>query len=208
MKTALPGVLIISIGMAALAAQISSNQNPASDRIDRTSTREIDLTRDGKPEKIVLHVTGKEIHSPFTWTIGIYSNGRRIFYQSRTEPENFDEVFSDSSIFGDCGSPESCKLQWYFNDIMRLFFYALKPIHLGLMNGEQAGFTTFNEIRNLILKTGKASSVQADRIVGDLRRDIENGKAICIIPDVNPYHTGPMFLWIPIIDDFIFIYVD
>lgn len=54
-------------------------------KIDRTIIRRVDLTHDAKPEKIVLHVTGNNIRSPFIWTIEIYSHGKRIFYKKRDD---------------------------------------------------------------------------------------------------------------------------
>jgi hypothetical protein len=181
----------------------------SSDKIDRTISREIDLTRDGKPEKVILHVTGKDFQSPFTWTMTIQSNDRRIFYKEHADTERFDSLFNEPEFWGDCHDYASCKSNWYFTDVMNLFFYPLKPIHLELMKNKENGpFTTFDEIRDLILKTGKATLVQASRIVEDLKRDIGNGMAICISPNVDPITMGPIFLWIPIIDDFVYIYDD
>lgn len=197
-----------SIGTAALTVQMNADQYQLSERIDKTITQEIDLTRDGKPEKIVLHVTGEDFKSPFTWTITIHSNGRKIFYKEHTDSERLDSVFNDPEFWSDCHDYTSCKSNWYFTDVMRLFFYTLKPFHLKLMQKKESWFTTFDEIKDLILKTGKATSVQANRIVEELKRDIENGKAICINPDVHPVTAGPIYLWIPIVDDFIFIYDD
>jgi hypothetical protein len=192
----------------ALATRTNACQTPALERVDKTIIREADLTRDGKPEKIVLHITGKDFKSPFTWTITIHSNGRQIFYKEHFDNEQFDSTFGNSEFWGDCHDYISCKSKWYFTDVMRLFLYTLDPIHLELMQEKESPFTTFDTIRDLILKTGKATSVQANRIVEDLKRDIENGKAICINPDVHPVIGGPIYLWIPIVDDFVFLYDD
>ncbi len=209
MKAALSGLLIISIGMAAPVARTNANQNPTSGRIDKIINREIDLTRDGKPEKVVLHVTGKDFKSPFSWTITVYSNDRKIFYKEHSDTERFDKLFNEPEFWGDCHDYTSCKSSWYYTEIMRLFFYPLKPFHLELMENKEHGpFTTYDEIRDLILRTGKATSVQANRVVEDLKRDIGNGKAICINPEVSPVSSGPIYLWIPVINDFVYIYND
>jgi len=206
MKAALCGMLIISIGMATLMAQTNTIQNQASERVDKTIIQEIDLTRDGKPENVVLHVTGKDFKSPFTWTITIHSSGRKIFYKAHTDTEQFDSLFNDPEFWGGCHDYSSCKSTWYYTEIMRLFFYTLKPIHLKLMANKESFFTTFDEINALILKTGKATPVQANRIVEELKRDMQNGKAVCIAPEVSPVAGGAIFLWIPIVEDFVFIY--
>ncbi len=197
------GVLIVAGG---LLHALPATNTP---KVDKTITREVDITRDEKPERIVLHVTGKDIHSPFTWTITIFSGTRRIFYSTKTDPEKFDNIFSETKLFDDCGNPESCKMKWYFVDIMKLFLYPLKADFLKLMKNKEFGpFTTFDDIKDLILKTGRASLDQAIQIVDDLKRDIENGKAVCINPNVSPVSMGPIYLWIPIIDDFVYIYDD
>lgn len=206
MKTALPGVLLVSMGMAALIAQTNATQLKPSERIDKTIIREVDLTRDGRPDKVILHVTGKDFYSPFTWTITVYSNNRKIFYKEQADTEQFDPGFNEPEFWGDCHDYTSCKSKWYYTDIMRLFLYTLEPIHLELMADKESYFTTFDQIKDLILKTGKATPVRADLIIEELKRDIQNGKAICIEPEINPAAGGAIYLWIPIVDDFIFIY--
>ena len=206
MKAALPGVLIISLGITALVAQTKAIHNQALESVDKTIIREVDLTRDGKPEKVVLHVTSKDFKSPFTWTITVLSNGRKIFYLDHADDEHFDKSFNDPEFWGKCRDYVSCKSAWYFTEVMRLFLYTLEPIHLELMANKDSFFTTFDEINALIIKTGKATPVQANRIVEELKQDIQNGKAVCISPEINPVAGGAIYLWIPIVDDFVYIY--
>jgi hypothetical protein len=200
MKAALPAVVLVSVGMAALAAQTSTIQNQVLERIDKTIVREVDLTRDGKPERIVLHVTGKDLKSPFAWTIEIYLHGRRIFHKERDD-SIIDANFKYPDYVGDCANYEACKEKWYFKDMMDAFLNPLSPGFSEVMGG-----SSFNEIQDRILQTGNADLTKAREIIESLKEQIKHGEAIAIALEVNPGATGPLGLWVPIVNDFVRVY--
>lgn len=175
--------------------------------IDKTIIREIDLTWDGKPEKIVLHVTGKDIHSPFTWTIEINSGGRRIYFEKEVGTAEYDTLFNSPDVLRYCPSYESCKKQWYFDGILNSFLIKLTLHHSVLLQNKGSGpWLSYDEITDLILKTGKATLEEAKRITGDLKRRIENGKAYGIDLDFGYFTRGPIAIWIPLVEDFVEVF--
>jgi hypothetical protein len=207
MKAALPAVLIISVGMAVLATLTNANSNQASESIDKTIIREVDLTRDGRPEKIVLHVVGKDIKSPFSWTLEVFSKGKRIFYKAENESPEFDELFSHPEYLSDCKDYESCKREWHFNGILRKFLRPFDQYDSDRMRGKPPGpWTSYDDIRKMIVDLKKASLAQAQKIVDKLKLEMENGRVIGIDMDIFLYIYGRCAIWIPVIDDFVIIY--
>jgi hypothetical protein len=203
MKAVLPGVLLISIGMVVLVAHTNAIQNHGSGIIDKTIIREVDLTRDGKPEKIVLHITGKDFKSPFKWTIEIYSQGRRIFYK-KGDDSTIDANFNNPDYVGDCANYEACKEKWYFKDMMDAFLIPLSPEFSDVL--ESMGGSSFNEIKDRILQTRNADLHKAKEVIEALKEQIKSGKAIAIALEVNPGYAGSLGLWVPIVNDFVRIY--
>jgi hypothetical protein len=213
-KPALPGVLLISMGMAALVAHTNAIQNHASGKIDKTIIREVDLTRDGKPERIVLHITGDNMRSPFSWTFEIISNGRRIFQQEDHDTAGFDSLFDPNDDFlmeemdCKCYSYESCKKRWYFDEVPRRFIARLDAEDAEWLKKTETEtsppFHPFSEIYDRILATGRATASEAERIIEDLKIHMESGDAFGIDMEVHP--GGYIAVWIPVIDDFFVIF--
>jgi hypothetical protein len=215
MRAGLPGVLLISMGMAALVAHTNAIQNHASGKIDKTIIREVDLTRDGKPEKIILHVTGDNMRSPFSWTVEIISNGRRIFRQEKHETAEFDSLFDPNSDFLEaegackCYSFESCKKRWYYDELPRRFIIRLDAEDSEWLKKTKTGpyppFHPYSEIYDRILGTGRATARESEKIIEDLKIHMESGDAFGI--DIGLDHGGGYIaVWIPVIDDFFVIF--
>ncbi|MEN6560534.1 MAG: hypothetical protein ABFD52_07155 [Acidobacteriota bacterium] len=207
MRAALPGVLLISVGMATSVAQTNAIQNQASERIDRTIVRKVDLTRDGRPEEIVLHVVGKDIKSPFSWTLEVLSRRKRIFYMTVKGDAASDGLFSQPWYQSDCNNYESCKREWYFSGILRTFLRPFNQDTSDQMSGKSPyPCTTYVDLRKMIVNTGKATLSEAQKIVDKLKLDMEKGRVVGIDLDVNPISYGRCAIWIPVIDDFVIIY--
>ncbi len=214
MKAALPGVLLVSMGMAASVAQTNATQSQASERIDKTIVREVDLTRDGKPEKIIFHITGDNMRSPFSWTFEIISNGRRIFRKEDHDTAEFDSFFDPNKDFLEaegackCYSFESCKKRWYFDELPRRFIIRLDAEDSEWLKKTKTGpyphFHPYSEIYDRILGTGRATASEAEKIIEDLKIHMESGDAFGISLEIHP--GGYIAIWIPVINDFFVIF--
>ena len=214
MNTSLPRVLLAAMGMAALVAQTDAIQNQASERVDKTIIREVDLTRDGKPEKIILHITGDNIRSPFSWTFEIISNGRRIFRKEDHDTAGFDSLFDPNNDFLEaegackCYSFESCKKRWYFDELPRRFIVRLDAEDSEWLKKTRTvgdpPFHPYSEIYEQILGTGRATPSEAEKIIEDLKIHMESGDAFGISLESHP--GGYIAVWIPVINDFFVIF--
>jgi hypothetical protein len=198
MKKAAIALLLAAIGLLMLAC-FTSKDNKA--KIDKTIVRMADLTHDGIPDKVIMHITGNSIRSPFIWTIEIYSQDKRIFYKKRDD-SIIDAAFNDPKFVGDCASYEACKEKWYFKDMMDVFLYPLDPSFSDILQANVSWAHSYDEVQRMILKAGKANLNEAQEIIEGLKKQIKSGKAIAISLEVNPASEGPIGLWIPIANDF------
>jgi len=175
-------------------------------KIDKIIIRMADLTYDGTAERIVLHISGKDIGTPFIWTIEIYSGEKRIFYKTRDD-SILDANFRYPDYVGDCDSYETCKEKWYFMDMMDVFLYPIDPSFSELLqNRSLGGSVSYEDIQTMILRTGKANLAEANKIIETLNKEILSRKAVGIALEVNPGALGPVGIWIPLVDDFVRVY--
>lgn len=176
--------------------------------IDRTIVRSVDLTRDGRPEKVTLRIRGKDIGVPFRWEIDIISGKKRIYHQERLDT-HWDQFFNNPHFLGSaCGDYESCKKKWYFDDMLDCFLIEAGPSLLEVLENRGLATRTLSELEDMILQTGKATFNEARMIIESLKEDLASGKAIGIQPDVNPIEGTGIAIWIPAIDGFIKVYND
>jgi len=59
-------------------------------------------------DTITLRVTGKDFHSPFTWTLTISSLGETVLSHTQSD-KNIDEFFGDDDHVGGCKGYVECK---------------------------------------------------------------------------------------------------
>ena len=176
-------------------------------RIDRTIVRMVDLTRDGKPEKVTLRIQGESIRDPFKWAIEIDSDGRRIFFKEQVD-SRIDRFFNDPQYIQGCNDYESCKKKWYFDELMDNFLVEADPSLSEILQKKAGPFPGYNDLAGMICQTGKATLDEAKKIIESLKRDVLDGRVIGIEPEVNPAYFTGIYLWIPVIEDFIKVYDD
>ena len=96
-------------------AQQPINSN---EKVDEVITRNIDITGDGVPENIKLHIKGKSFKHPFVWTLDIFSGETNIF-KHESDDTWLDKFFHDEGYVSDeCNGYLECKRQYYFHDIL------------------------------------------------------------------------------------------
>ncbi len=186
-------------------------------KVDKTIIREVDLTRDGVPEKIVFHVTGDNMRSPFSWTVEIFSGGQQIYRQENHDDAGYDSLFNlDDDFWNDaidcaCYNYESCKKRWYFDYVPTRFLVRLDVDDSEWLDKTKTAedpnpFHPYSEIYDRILKTGKATALEAKNIVENLKRHVESGDAFGVDMEIIPNAGGLIAVWIPVIDDFFVIF--
>lgn len=85
--------------------------------VDKTLTRELDLTGDGSPEVVNVHFLAKDFHSPFFWTLTIASKGR-VIYSVERDDTWLDGFFNKNDFVSDCKGYEECKRKYYFEETL------------------------------------------------------------------------------------------
>ena len=75
MKLLLLVISLATILPASLLAQVTDDLKP----IDKEIVKKVDVTGDGRPEKILLHLKAKNIKAPFAWTLSVMSEGQLIY---------------------------------------------------------------------------------------------------------------------------------
>lgn len=114
--------IIISL---AIAIALSSNMAFSKDAVlkknaspvNKTITKEVDVTGDSISEVIVLNLKGESWQKPFKWILTINSKGIEIFkYQS--DDKWLDAFFADEGYVDNCTDYLSCKKKYYEKDIL------------------------------------------------------------------------------------------
>lgn len=184
------------ISILLVVASVMSSPVFASDApiaINSTITKELDLTHDGKPEKVIYSCTGKSIKDPVVWSISIVSDGKTI-YSETGDGAKTDECFTDEAYVSDCTGYEACRYKWYTEDLLDLFLAKLSP--------EYNRPTPFKKLESVLLRN-KATKKEATSIVANLRNGIKEGKAYGINKDPSPVTYGPIAVWVPRLNKFV-----
>lgn len=190
-------VLKIKISMLLVVGLVMSSPVFASDApiaINSTVTKELDLTYDGKPERVIYSCTGKSINDPVVWSISIISDGKTI-YSEKGDGSKTDGCFRDEGYVSDCTGYEGCKYKWYTEDLLDLFLAKLSP--------EYDRSTPFKKLESALVRKNKATKKEAASIVANLRKGIQEGKAYGINKNPSPVTYGPIAVWVPGMNRFV-----
>jgi hypothetical protein len=174
--------------------------------IEQDLIKEIDVTGDGKPEKIVLHLSAKNIKFPFTWTLTITSEGKKIFSHQGHDAQ-LDKFFNDEGYVLDCKDYISCKKKYYYHDLLNGFvltgnkWYDLE----GILNKELP--TTLYPLGRKQLKACcNITGAHAESILNKIETNFRSGKVIALVVPESPVHAKPPLVFVPEIERFIEFY--
>jgi len=188
---------------------VSGAQPDKNSPVDRIITREVDLTRDGVAEKVVLHLRAESIYKPFRWSLDVLSKGKSIWHKEQNDAR-IDEFFSDPGYVTGCGDYVTCKEKWYFKDLLDTFIVKLDLNLDAALNARPRDpevLASYDDIRAMILKKGGSKS-QADTIVRALRKAISEGKAYALNLEISTVAYGPIAIWVPVLERFVNVWDD
>lgn len=166
--------------------------------INSTITKELDLTHDGRPDKVIFSCTGKSISDPVAWSIRIVSDGKTIYSETGDDAKT-DQCFKDEGYVSDCTGYEACKYKWYTEDLLDLFVAKLSP--------EYDRPAPFRKLESSLVRH-KTDRKEAAAIVAKLRKGIKEGKAYGINKDPSPVTYGPIAVWVPRLNRFVEVWDD
>jgi len=176
--------------------------------VDEELTRNVDVTGQGKLNKISLHIRAKSMHSPFTWELSITANGKDIYTYASDDTE-IDKFFGSKGYVKNCQGYVDCKKKYYFHDILdNLVLNGNKWYNLeGTLDKTQSN-TLYPIGRNYLEKCCAISGTKADAILQNIENKLRNGTAIILNMVTSPVTARNPEVFAPEIGRFIPIYVD
>ena len=195
---AFPIILFILSGCALAMAQ------PINDEL----VRNIDLTGDGKPERISLILKAKDITKPMQWSLTITSNEKVLLTQSHDDSA-IDSFFNDFRYVGNCTGYSECKRKWYYKDILETLVVPRTGYDVeGILDKKQSN-TLYPLGRTYLANCCSITSKRADDILSEVEKRIRGGRAVMIVmPDTPAAANGPLMTFCGEVDRFIPVYED
>jgi hypothetical protein len=185
-----------------LMAQSASDVSP----VDQELVKEVDVTGDGKPEKIILHLTAKNMKAPFVWTLTIISEGKQI-YAYKSDDTHLDKFFNDEGYVLDCKDYMSCKKKYYYHDILDVLVLSGNKWYdvNGILDKSQTN-TLYPVGRKQLRECCNVTGQQADAILSKIENKLRTGKAIVINILQSPVHANPPLTFVSEVGRFIRFY--
>lgn len=181
-------------------------ENRETDSIDWSLKKEVDVTNDGKVDVVSLHITGKNIKAPFTWSIEITSKGKPI-YSKKVTDNNTNDLFGDDEYIGGCRGYNACKMKWYKNDLLDLFISKLSPDFVETLESNHSINNT-KKIEKMLVQNCHLSKDKAVVLTNNIKETIKMNKAYGINRDPSPITSGPIAIWVPVLNRFVDVWDD
>jgi len=170
--------------------------------VDRVFTATGDITGDGAQDRLVIHVTGRSLMAPFTWTLIIKDPQGRVLLEIKTDDSKSDAFFAQRGYEGDCSSYLSCKQRYYFSDLPKAVFACLQPD----TNPGAHQDTMWKQVATEFLAGHKVSPAMQQAAVAEMQRTLSRpGELILTVP-VSPVQSGPPLIWVRAVHMFVPIF--
>lgn len=173
--------------------------------IDTVLVRAVDLRSDGRPDTVALHIVADGYAAPFTWTLTITSDARRI-YSVHRDDSRLDRFFGDEGYVAGCRGYLECKRKYYFNDLLADSLDP--PFDLeGVLDTAQSN--TLRAVAGDYL--AGHFGLGKDRIAtvtSSMAQLLRSGRAVVIGVTSSPVSREPLMMYVPELDEFVPIYID
>lgn len=172
--------------------------------IDQKLTREIDVTGDGVPEVIAVHLMAKDFNSPFRWTLTIASKGK-VIYSVERDDEWLDELFKESDFVSNCRGYEAYKRKYYFELLPRVIIPKTLYDEEGIMGDRGIG-TIWEFGKEYLVSEAHIDDAKAEKIIAAvLKRYRESGLPLLSIA-VSPVKSDSPMVYVEEIEGFMPVY--
>ncbi len=176
-------------------------------KIDTTLYRILDVTYDGKPDSITLHIVGNTIDLPFTWTFDIVSLGTLIYHYYQNDSA-INEYFSDTNYISGCNNSYDCKRKHYYNDIMEYSVQTSDSIEVDWFIEVLSDYSKNNIARNYFVDSLQLSMDVSEQILKNIRQRLNEQRIRYISILSTPHQSGCVEVYVPELKKFISIYCD
>jgi hypothetical protein len=196
------GCVAIALVIACFSGVELRAQTAPTGVIDTTLVRSMDLTGDGKPDTVSLHLAAEGMTSPFSWELSIRSRGSVLCSYSGDD-SSIDENFRDEVYVPGCNDYVECKKKYYFHDILDGLEarYNLE----GILDRTECN--TLYPIGGAYLDS--CCSIRggaAEAILSAMEGRLRNGQAIVISIPTSPMTSEPPMMYVPEVNRFVPIY--
>jgi hypothetical protein len=199
--------LIIIILFIAIPSSLMA-QIQKTNAIDEKIEKNIDVTGDGKPDKITLNLKAKNIESPFIWSITIISDGK-IIYSHDSDDTRYDEDFKGAGFVSGCNDYLSCKHKYYYHDILdNLVLTGNKWYDADGILDKKNSSTLYPLGRKQLKECCNITGQQADTILGKIEKKLREGKAVLLNVPISTVNSAPPMVFVPEVGRFLIIYED
>jgi hypothetical protein len=175
--------------------------------INEELVRYIDLTGDGRPEKITLNLKATDISKPVSWSLIIWSD-KKVLLKHTSDDSRIDTFFNDPKYVTNCTGYIDCKEKWYFKDILDIIIVPPTGYDLEGILDKKYDNTLYPLGRAYLSKCCGIGPKKADQILSRIEKRIRSGSAVMItIPD-TPATAGALMTYCPEVNRFIPVYED
>ena len=179
----------------------------AGQSIDRTLSRTADVTGDGQPDTISLHLRAESMAKPFKWTLTITS-GEMTLLTYDSDDAWLDRNFNDQGFVDNCKDYLSCKEQYYFRDILDTVLSGESSYDVeGILN-RSAPNTLFPIGRAFLKECCNITASRADQILGLVETRIRGGKTVLICIPLSPVQLRDPMVYVQEVKQFVPVYRD
>jgi hypothetical protein len=175
------------------------------ENINKTIVKEIDITGDKIPNKIILNYFGKSINDPFSWTIKIYSDEKQIF-ESQEITYKADDVFDDPINFDNkCSDFKSCKTLFYDYELLEHAFSTQENSLNAILDKEYVGSVWYVS-KGYLMNKLNMSEAQSNNILGKMVNELESRKVVLFFLPLSPFNTDTPVMYVKEVDGFVPVY--
>lgn len=209
MKTGFIAIFLLSLLWTAPTTLAGDAKEP----IDQTITREIDLTGDGVPEVVLVHLKAMDLDSPFRWTLTITSKGKNIYTVERDDTW-LNEFFRDDDFTSDSGciGYAECKRKYYFDDLLQIVVRPISgpgehPLYAKVEAGDDMGGAgVWHTGKEYLVSTLHLDKSKAEKIIAALLIRLKAKRLPIISTNISPIMVDSPMIYVEEIDSFMPVY--
>ncbi|MCP4728013.1 MAG: hypothetical protein GY863_23440, partial [bacterium] len=158
--------------------------------VDSTMIIDKDMTFDGKPEKIIIRITGETQIAPYSWSISIV-DGEKTIFAYRTNTLWNDRNFYQKNYFRGAKSYIDNKRKYYFEYIPENIIRFSSFAHADYVFDRNNVNSAYRMALDQLLKRFSININEAERIAEKILEKIRNGVNYLHIP-IGQGNMNPM----------------
>ena len=161
--------------------------------VDLTYEHAADFDRDGREERVIMHITGESMYVPFTWTLDIISLSDTLLHHY-SDDSRIDSSF-DEYCWPERKDYLSCKYWYYFQYMCR------PPYNYG------PSFAMLERhVKPYLDKSYDLSEVQIEKIIAALQERCDDPNTPYLELSICPAFSDLARVYVPEIKEFVIIY--